>query len=414
MAEPPRRPPDRRAERRLARYVRRTVRPYSAHYAGADLDDPAAVAPTDLAGVRDPGALVLRPDLGRIVRGGSPVLAARAILAKATGGMYRFNRPVIEYRFKPVHWVVADGVPIGYSAADVQRLAGYGDAWLARAGVGRGDVLLDVVPSGPAVGYWQLALGARRRGVSAIHLDTGVDPAFAERLAPTVLAGTPAGLIDVLTRLRDAGRRLGYLRTVLAVGPPLAGEARARIIALSGVPVVSAWAPAGVRAVWSECREGAGSPAPARYHAWRDDLIEVGADGELLWTGIGWRGSVVLRLRTRTAATLEVGPCPACGRDGVRVVPAIDPGPAPEAPAARTPEAVLDAEPGVAVYQVEHRQVGGREETIVVFAPADGTPVVDLVRRLDRSIAPVQFVVLPADEVAARVDAAGGRRVVCR
>ena len=92
-------------DRGLARYVRRTVYPYSAHYRAvleasgvgphvrgrADL---ARVPTTDLGTIGDAGALVLRPDLRRIVRQGRPVLAAWAVGARVGGGMHRFSRHV--------------------------------------------------------------------------------------------------------------------------------------------------------------------------------------------------------------------------------------------------------------------------------------------------------------------------------
>ena len=142
-------------DRGLGRYVRRTVYPYSAHYrvlldaigvgrrvrGRADL---ARLPATELALVTDAGALVLRPDLGRIVRHGRPALAAWAVGARVGGGMHRFSRHV-ERRFKPILWVLADDVPIGYSSADVSHLARRGAAWLQRAGVTRTDVVVNIL-----------------------------------------------------------------------------------------------------------------------------------------------------------------------------------------------------------------------------------------------------------------------------
>jgi len=50
--------------------------------------------------------------------------------------------------------------------------------------------------------------------------------------------------------------------------------------------------------------------------------LETAGDGaELLWSGVGWRGSVVVRLRTFTTASVQRGTCPACGQAGPRVLP---------------------------------------------------------------------------------------------
>ena len=434
------------SDRDLARYVARLVYPYSEYYrqvldqrmAGPGVRsraDLARLPVTDLEEVGDPSRLVLRPDLATIVRRGHRGLAARAVAAKVGGGMHGFNRRVVEPDFRPVHWILGDGVPIGYSAADLRRLAARGAAWLQRAGVERHDVIAGLLAAGPTVGYWQLVYGARRVGASTIHLDAQVDPSLVTRVAPSVLVGEAHHLIAVLAEARAAGRRLDNLRTLLVVGDPLGADIRLRLRELGdGAAVVGAWAPSGVRALWSECRPGSERSEPVGYHAWDDDVLEL-ADGrggpafnELIWTGVGWRGSAVLRLRTRTTAALQSGPCPACGRSGSRVIP-LAPVPreelvapveavvdasawAPAPAAGHTPEAVLDGEPEVAAWQVEYRTVGGEAETIVVLAPSWGAAVVPLIRRLDRHLRATQFVVLAPEEVTARVEAAGGRRVI--
>src|SRR5579883_2119324 len=121
------------SDRAVARYVGRTVYPYSGYYrsvldaagVGARVrgrSELARVPPTDLRLIPDPGALVLRPDLGRVVRHGRRALATWAVVARVAGGMPAFSR-YVERHFKPVLWVLADDVPIGYAAEDATRLA---------------------------------------------------------------------------------------------------------------------------------------------------------------------------------------------------------------------------------------------------------------------------------------------------
>jgi len=317
------------ADRRLVGYVRRTVYPYSAHYrelldglGDGRRGDVSVLPPTDLRQISEPGRLVLRPDFGTIVRRGRRPLAAHALADKATGSMRSFNRR-LEREFKPVHWVLADGVPIGYSIADLHRLAGLGAEWLDRAGVGREDVLVNLVPSGPSVGYWQLVLGTRRAGVSTIGLAPDADAGLIERLVPSVVAGDASQLAETLTAARDGGHRLVGLHTIVVVGDPLASGVRRQLQSLGhGAAVVGAWGPAGTRAVWSECRAGAEQFEPSGYHAGDGDVFEMASDGaELLWSGVGWRGSVVVRLRTFSTASVQRGTCPACGQAGLRVLP---------------------------------------------------------------------------------------------
>ena len=444
---PPTRPRVAGDERALTRYVRRSVYPYSEHYRrllrgpGSGVAD---LAPADLASISSPADLVLRPDLARIVRHGERRFALRTAMAKGFGGMHRYNRKVIEHAFKPVHWMLAESVPIGYSAADLNRLAAHGQGWLERAGVGRSDVVVSLLAPGPSVAHWQLVLGARRFGVSAIHLDPSATVDVVEALVPSVLVGDPQHVIGFLAQAAASGRAWPNLRTILTVGDPLSAELRTRIRGLSGgATVIGAWAPPGVRAAWTECHAGASAPMPTGYHTWDGDVCELapGGDGpaELLWSGVGWRGSVLLRVRTFASVFLETTPCPACGRREPRIVP-VAPMPRPgvagavaaaaDAPAstisvapaggsepvpslaATGAEAVLDAEPEVASWQVEYRAVGDLRETIVFVAPTWGAATIPLIRRLDRHLRATQFVVLPADEIAARIAAEDGRRVL--
>ena len=43
------------------------------------------------------------------------------------------------------------------------------------------------------------------------------------------------------------------------------------------------------------------------------------AEGELVWSAIGWRGSALLRLRSHAKGRIDRTPCPTCGRTTPRV-----------------------------------------------------------------------------------------------
>jgi hypothetical protein len=48
------------------------------------------------------------------------------------------------------------------------------------------------------------------------------------------------------------------------------------------------------------------------------DHVEL-VDGEIVWTPIAWKGTVVLRLRTGVGATLADESCPSCGSTAPRL-----------------------------------------------------------------------------------------------
>lgn len=399
------------SDKRLARYLRNDVAAHAPALRERLVSGPGGKVPGSseelaqvpavaLDEITDPTALVLRPTLPR---GG-------------TKRQQKARREMVR-RYKPVHWVVQAGVPIGSSEADLERLGRLGARWLAGAGVRADDVLLGLLPAGPHLPYWQLVLGARHAGVSSFHVPPVPRPADAARLLPTVLAGRPGDLARLLTADEQEGRGAGgwrsRLRIVLAAGEPLDDGLRARLKRLlpTRTVLLSAWAPPGVRAMWWECRNG------IDLHTWPEaEVVQVvdplsgaaappGADGEVVWSAMGWFGTVLVRVRTGVFATLEPGPCPSCRLPGPRL-----------AVTAGEPSflRVLDRHRGVARWQAELRVVDGAEELLVFLAPTPGSPLPNLLADLDAELAATQYVVLDAATLDARLAAHDDRRVLDR
>ncbi len=407
-------------DRALARYVRTQVAPFSRFHQEvlrshsiAGRDDLVTLPLSRLADVADPADLVLRPT-GELVAA-SPDRRLRrqwrwARVRRRTGA---FNRKVLEPRYKPVHWH-RDVVPMAYSSEDLDRLSDLGRRTLEMAGVGGGDVLVSVYPPGPDLGFWQLQLGARRAGVSALFLGPDVAPDEVARLRPSVLCGRAGDLIRLLQTGRDAGFSFGGLATLLVVGAPLDPARRARLAELGSSPgapvaVVASWAPPGVRALWSECRDG------IDVHTWpATEIVELvdplsgspvppGADGEMVWSPLGWMGSVLLRLRTGMYGCIDDTACVSCGRTSPRLR-VVNPLP----PFAH----ILDDHAGVGAWQAELRVHDGAEELIVFLAATDPGHPGRLLRELDRQLSATQFVVLDPQAMDARLRASDDARVL--
>lgn len=413
-------------DRALARYLQNEVAPFSPRYGpvlrehpvtGADGLAALPLSRIEQLTVEDNAELVLQPTGEGIAASGNRRLARRLRAAKWTRQAGVFNRRTIEPAYKPIHWLLAgDGLPVGYTATDVELLAEIGRHQLELAGIGRDDVLVGMIPPGPSVGFWQMSLGARRAGVASLFLPVSPEPSPEDvaRLRPNVLAGTPDDLVTLLEEGRWSGLSFAGLHTLLAVGSPLDGPMRARLAHLGGTAtrdatVVSAWAPPGARALWAECRGG------VDVHTWpAAEVLELidplsgeianRHDGEVVYTPLGWHGTVVLRVRTGLYASLDDAPCVACGRTSprVRLVPFRPPF-----------VAVLDEHPEVDLWQAELRTVDGAEELIVFLTPRlVGSHPGRLLRELDRHLSVTQFVVLDRRALSARIRRAGGSHVV--
>lgn len=322
-------------DRELADYLRKEVAPYSPRY-GPMLrslyergDGVTSIATlvrlpfTSAADIADPSSLVLRPDPDAIGRAGDLKLIARLQAAKAVKREASFNLS-LDRTYKPLLWWIDGGLTLGASSADERRLGHLGRQWLEGAGVRAYDSLVSVVAPGPSLGFWHLWLGARAAGLSALYLAALPSPDELVRLQPAALAGSAADLSDVLLAVADRREKLDRLRTLLVVGEPLSDGARERLEALGAeragtkVAAVAAWAPPGARALWAECRGGRG------VHLWPGaEVVEVvdgagervplGEVGEIVWTPIGWHGSVLLRFRTGVVARIDTTPCQTCG-----------------------------------------------------------------------------------------------------
>jgi hypothetical protein len=396
-----------RRDRALTRYLRREVAAYSPHWRSARAVTLDAVAPRPLSAFEDlVSAVVLRPDVSGVYHFGARRLALRLLWSRLWGRQQVVNDRVLVPCFKPVHWTVAGGLPMGSSEADMDRLARIGARWLGDAGVVADDVLVSVVPPGPDLVWWQVVGAARRARLSALHLGPSPSVEDVDALAPSVLVGRPMDLMRLLepSLLRP--------RLVLAVGFLLDDGLRSRLSAAAfGAPVLSAWAPPGVRSLWAECAGGAATG----LHTWpASEVVELidpltgtavppGAGGEVVWSPLGWRGTVLLRLRTGVFATVDESVCPACGRAAPRLFAT-----------GSTPAffAVLDRHPDVTGWQAELRTVDGVEELIVFLAVARTERLEPMLHELDGELSATQYVVLSAAALDRRVAAHADERVV--
>ncbi|MGH9024116.1 MAG: hypothetical protein ACRDV9_13625 [Acidimicrobiia bacterium] len=321
-------------------YVRGEVYPYSPHYRlllenlGLDvkrLDRKGAldtVSPTRWEEVAsEPMSFVLRPTERAITKFGDRKMVTAVAKAKLRGRVAQLNRDVIDPAYKPVHWHLVEGVPIGYSSEDLTHLEGVGSRLFELAGVGRQDVLVNLTPPGPELSYWQVVLGARAASVPSLHLGPEAGLEDVDSAGPTALAGRTGDLLGLLRLLESKGRLLPGLRTVLVAGE-VPDEATRDALATVGryvgsddLEVVVLWAPRGARALWAQCRGG------RELHTNPDlEWVEVAqpdpaiqGSGELLWSSVSWRGTAFLRLSTGSIGSVSQGACQNCGRPGPKV-----------------------------------------------------------------------------------------------
>ena len=260
-------------------------------------DDLRKLPVLDLADLRDGRAFVLRPTAASVAAHGP--LADRAVLriAEAFGRRPELARQRIDPEHKPVLWTSvptpAGSLLAASTTTDLDQLTALGRRAVTISGIEEDDRVVMLGAAGPGVGPWQLAAGCRDAGVQL--LPAGVDDhhAVVRSAQPTVVAGRAADL----ARLAATGLPGSVRLLVRHDGPRLDPDQR-EALAGTGLPLAEWWAPASTRAAWVRCPGGVG------YHTWpTHELIEVldgqeqpTIEGRLVWSAVGWHGSVWLRV----------------------------------------------------------------------------------------------------------------------
>jgi len=347
---------------RLRRYLRTTVLPFSTHYRRAFAQaklDPAQLRTLDdlrripfttkadfLPGgdgsdpVRD---FVLAPD--RAVLSRRPGTILKALLrgkAAVTDGFEREFRPLL---LTSTTGRSAEPVPFLYSDYDIENLKLAGSRVYDVCAATREMRMINMFPFAPHLAFWFAHYGGAEFGTFVLGtgggkvMGTEGNLRLIKKIKPDVLIGMPTFLYHVMQAAVADGVSLPNLRKIVLGGEKVPLGMRRKLRALAAqlgagkIDVLRTYGFTEAKLAWSECpfEEDAGS---AGYHVHPDlSLIEIvdpktgeprgeGEPGEIVFTPLDARGSVVLRYRTGDCIDggLIHEPCPFCGRDVPRLV----------------------------------------------------------------------------------------------
>lgn len=356
---------------------------------------------TERSTLGDGRRFVLCPTRERLRSLAPPAVKGRLLLADVLGRTAEFTREHVDRPFKPLVWVAVptDAGPllIGAAAPDLDRLAALGRRGLAISGVRPDDRVLRTAPGGAGVGVVQLGLGCRDAGIASLQVDPDADPQAVDRSEPTVVAGT----VDDLDRLVGAGLPPSVRLLVVHATPTLDADAVDALGIRAGLPTSVWWAPAGTRAAWVSCPGGHG------FHTWPtheylevlDDADRPAVTGRLVWSPVGWHGSVWLRVALGPTVAVEREVCPTCRRTTPRVRPVpVPPGYV----------SVLDGLEGVRDWVAVRRRSGVTQVLVLPTSREQGSRV-----RADvRDRAGLDAVLVGPRRFAAVRELAGGARTV--
>ncbi len=247
--------------------------------------------------------------------------------------------------FKPIHVHFTSGrsamsVPVLYTQYDLLHLQEASRRMLFHLKIPHTARVINVFPYAPHLAFWQTVYATNYLGVFGVHTGGGKGMGTSkiidvlEQMRAEAIIGMPSYVYHLLSFAAEQCRDLSSLRYVLLGGEAVTQgyvEKLKGLLALCGsrLPLVySTYAFTEGKVSWGQCHEESG------YHLYPDmEFIEIvdpaghrvpdGQSGEIVYTGLDFRGTVFLRYKTGDIGRLQVGPCPYCGAKTPRLDPAI-------------------------------------------------------------------------------------------
>jgi len=340
---------------KLRRYLGDVVLPFSPHY--RELYKEGSIRPerlryySDLERIpfsskedllKNARAFVITPDEGVLKRRPSNILRA---LAWGRGVV----KEELEREFRPLMMTSTTGrstepAAFIYTGHDIRTLSVAGARVMRICGARREMRMLNMFPFAPHLAFWQTHYAGTEFGVFMVSsgggkgLGTEGNLRLMRKIDPDALIGMPTFIYHVLRAAADSGMHCPKLCKIVLGGEKAPVGMRRRLRALAAelgagtVDVLPTYGFTEAKMAWAQCpcenpQESSG------YHLNPDlGIVEVidpatgeqvgeGEPGEIVWTPLEARGSVVLRYRTGDIVSggLVYGKCPHCGRNMPRL-----------------------------------------------------------------------------------------------
>jgi phenylacetate-CoA ligase len=343
-------------------YLRSVVLPFSAHYkklfhergltAGSirsleDLEKIPFTTKTDLLNTAENPQrfrdFILVPD--------EKILARRpgTIFHALTRGRESV-REKFESEFRPIFMTFTTGratepIPFLYTRRDLEHLATAGRRVMEVCGARREEKMMNAFPYAPHLAFWLAHYAGT--GFGAMLFSSGGGKVMGtdgtlrliRKLKPDVLMGIPTFLYHALSQAVAEKLRWENLRCMALGGEKVSDGLRVKLRELArelGSPKVDVLAIYGFtecKMAWAECPFPSDQPS-AGYHLCPDlgiveiinpqtgEVVSDGQPGEIVFTPLDARGTVVLRYRTGDYIDggLTYEPCPYCHRTLPRLV----------------------------------------------------------------------------------------------
>ncbi len=342
--------------RQLHTFLRDCVLPFSAHYRRVFAE--AGLSANDIRSVDDLRKIpfsskadllptpeeprrslnfALIPDPKKLSK--RPSVIARALLT----GRARV-KDALDREWRPTFMTATtgrstDSVSFLYTQHDLNNLAVGGGRIAEIARVTREERMLNMFPFAPHLAFWCMHYAGMNRNTFALStgggkcMGTEGNIKAIVKIKPQVLVAMPTFIYHVLQQAIDENVRFEGVRLICLGGEKVPDGMRRKLSAMCAqlgspnVEVVATYGFTEAKLAFTECPFTPGQP-PTGYHLYADmGIVEVinpesgepvadGTGGEIVWTPIDARGTVVLRYRTgdHIENGITWSACPCCGR----------------------------------------------------------------------------------------------------
>ncbi|MFC1687224.1 phenylacetate--CoA ligase family protein [Patescibacteria group bacterium] len=338
-----------RYEAPFSPYYRELFKKHNINFKDIQTTDDLAKIPfttkTDLAPTQEdpakPRQFILQPDEKLLKKHSSPGRLAGLIVKKLTG---QDPKPKLEWEYKPIHIHFTTGrtalpTPFAYSARDIETLKESAKRMFNVIGIPNDIVAINAFPYAPHLAFWLAFFGLTTVGLTSLQTGGGKISGTQkildglERMKGGLLLGIPGYIYHLLRTARKEGRNLENLKYIIFGGERASPGLRDKVKELckemgtKDLQIFVTYAFTEGKTAWIQCHESEG------YHIYPDiGYFEVvdkegkrvpdGHPGELVYTALDWRGTIVIRYKTGDMTQgIEYGPCVHCGRTVPRILP---------------------------------------------------------------------------------------------
>jgi len=289
---------------------------------------------------------ILQPDKEKISRyWPKPYLWAMAAKSLLQG---RRLEDDLAKEYRPIFMTFTTGttnapVAFMYSRYDLDNLYVSGGRMVELFDINGDERIINLFPFAPHLAFWQTFFGAIEADIFSLStgggkvMGTEGNLTALMRMKPSTILGVPSYIYHLLRYAQEKGHDLSFLKKIVlgaAKVTPAYKQKLSDIICAQGGKGVYIFGTYGFtesRSAWAECPTE--NHLSSGYHLYPDkEIFEIidpdtgqvkddGADGELVYTSMDSRASVMLRYRTGdfVKGGMSYGPCPYCGRMSLRL-----------------------------------------------------------------------------------------------